>query len=145
MRREGWLINGKRVRRLYHEEGLAVRLTRRRKRASQLRVVLPAPTQKNERWSMDFVADTLLDGRRFRALTVVDIIRGTVHLIEADFTLTGPKVVVALERVVRRHGYPKMITVDNGSEFASRRWTPGPMPTACSSISSDLANPWKMR
>jgi putative transposase len=97
-----------------------VRLTRRRKRASQLRVIPPAPTQRNERWSMDFVVDTLVDGRRFRALTVVDNYTRHSPLIEADLTLTGPKVVVALERVVRRHGYPKMITVDNGSEFASR-------------------------
>ena len=72
LRREGWLINGKRVRRLYREEGLAVRLTHRRQRADPLRLVPSAPTQKNERWSMDFVADALLDGRRFRALTVVD-------------------------------------------------------------------------
>jgi putative transposase len=114
------MINGKRVRRLYREEGLAVRLTRRRKRASQLRVMPPSPSQMNERWSMDFVADTLLDGRRFRALTVVDNWSRHSPLIEADFTLTGTKVVVALERVVRLHGYPKMITVDNGSEFASR-------------------------
>lgn len=57
-RREGWNINRKRVHRLYREEGLTVRLTRRRKRASHLRVVPPCPSQVNERWNMDFVADT---------------------------------------------------------------------------------------
>jgi hypothetical protein len=72
LRREGWVVNRKRVHRIYREEGLTVRLTRRRKRASHLRVVPPRPSQVNERWSMDFVADTLLDGRRVRALTVVD-------------------------------------------------------------------------
>lgn len=41
-------------------------------------------------------------------------------LSEPDFTLTGPKVVAALDRVAKRSGYPKMITVDNGSEFASK-------------------------
>jgi putative transposase len=120
LRREGWLINCKRVRRLYREEGLAVRLTHRRKRASQLRVVPSAPKQVNERWSMDFVADTLLDGRRFRALTVVDNYSRHSQIIEPDFTLTGTKVVAALERVAKQHGYPKMITVDNGSEFTSK-------------------------
>jgi putative transposase len=120
LRREGWVINKKRVHRLYREEGLTVRLTRRRKRASHLRIVPPPPQQANERWSMDFVADTLLDGRRFRALTVVDNWSRHSQLIEVDFTLTGAKVVSALERVAKHRGYPRMITVDNGSEFASK-------------------------
>ena len=89
LRREGWVVNRKRVRRIYREEGLSVRLTRRRKRASHLRVVPPLPTQINERWSMDFVVDTLLEGRRFRALTVVDNWSRHSPLIEPDFTLTG--------------------------------------------------------
>ncbi len=120
LRREGWVINRKRVHRLYREEGLTVRLMRRRKRASHLRVVPPCPSQVNERWSLDVVADTLLDGRRFRALTVVDNWSRHSQLIEVDFTLTGTKVVTALERVAKQSGYPKMITVDNGSEFASK-------------------------
>lgn len=120
LRREGWRINRKRVHRLYREEGLNVRLTPRRKRASHLRIVPPRPSQMNERWSMDFVADTLLDGRRFRALTVVDNWSRHSPLIEPDFTLTGTKVVAALERVAKRTGYPQMITVDNGSEFTSK-------------------------
>ncbi len=120
LRLEGWTVNRKRVHRLYREEGLAVRLSRRRKRASHLRVVPPSPSQMNERWSMDFVMDTLLDGRRFRTLTVVDDWSRHSPLIEVDFPLTGTKVVAALERVVKLHGYPSMITVDNGSEFASK-------------------------
>jgi putative transposase len=72
LRREGWVVNRKRVHRIYREEGLTVRLTRRRKRASHRRVVPPRPSQVNERWSRDCVADTLLDGRRVRALTVVE-------------------------------------------------------------------------
>jgi putative transposase len=69
---------------------------------------------------MDFVADTLLDGRRFRALTVVDNWSRHSPLIEPDFTLTGTKVVMVPERVAKQRGYPKMITVDNGSEFTSK-------------------------
>lgn len=118
--REGWVVNRKRVYRLYREEGLMVRLTCRRKRASPLRGLLPQPRQLNERWSMDFVADTLLDGRRFRTLTVVDNWSRHSQLLEVDFTLTGTKVVAALERVAKRSGYPQMITVDNGSEFTSK-------------------------
>jgi putative transposase len=120
LRREGWTVNKKRVHRIYREEGLTVRFQRRRKRASHLRVVPPPPQRANDRWSMDFVTDTLLDGRRFRALTVVDNWSRHSQLIEVDFTLTGAKVVSALERVTRQRGYPRMITVDNGSEFASK-------------------------
>jgi len=69
---------------------------------------------------MDFVADTLLEGRRFRALTVVDNYSRHSHIIEPDFTLTGTKVGTALERVAKRRGYPHMITVDNGSELTSK-------------------------
>ena len=113
-------MNRKRVHRIYREEGLSVRLTHRRKRVSPLRVMPPAPRQVNERWSMDFVADTLIDGRRFRALTVVDNYSRHSQIIEPDFTLTGTKVVAALERLAKQCGYPKMITVDNGSEFTSK-------------------------
>ncbi|HMS83438.1 MAG TPA: IS3 family transposase [Nitrospira sp.] len=62
LRREGWRIDHKRVHRLYREEVLAMRFTRRRKCASHLHVVPPSPSRIHERWSMDFVADTLLDG-----------------------------------------------------------------------------------
>jgi putative transposase len=120
LRRESWVVNRKRVHRIYREEGLMVRLTRRRKRASHLRVVPPQPSQLNERWSMDFVADMLLDGRRFKALTVVDNYSRYSQIIAPDFTLTGMKVVAALERVAKRSGYSQMITVDNGSEVASK-------------------------
>ena len=119
LRREGWGVNRKRGHRIYREEGLMVRLTRRRKRASHLWVVPPRLSQVNERWSMDFVAATVLDGRRFRALTVVDNWSRPSQFIEPDFTRTGTKVVAALERVANRMGYPQLITVDKGSEFTS--------------------------
>ncbi|MHB8699375.1 MAG: IS3 family transposase, partial [Sulfuricaulis sp.] len=63
LKREGWMVNHKRVERLYRAEGLSLRRQRRRKTASHLRVVLPAPQRVNERWSMDFVADSLVNGR----------------------------------------------------------------------------------
>jgi putative transposase len=69
------------------------------------------------------VADTVLDGRRVCALTVLDNYSRHSPIIEPDFTLTGTKVVAALERVAKPWGYhPKMITVDNGSEFTSKAW-----------------------
>ena len=72
LKREGLVINHKRTERLYHEEGLALRKKRRRKGAAGARVVIPFPQRTNERWSMDFVADRIVTGRRFRALAIVD-------------------------------------------------------------------------
>ncbi len=120
LRREGWRDGKNRVYRIYREEGLMVRTQRRRKSASHLRVIAPKPSRRNEHWSMDFVADRLLDGRRFRALTVVDKFTRYVPVIEADFSLNAHKVIAALDRVARWRGYPQLITVDNGSELQSK-------------------------
>ena len=120
LRREGWKANKKRTYRLYREEGLSVRTKKRKKRASHLRVVPALPAAPNERWSMDFVADSLDDGKRFRALTVVDVFTRECLAIEADFGLNGRKVARALDSVAVSRGYPAMITVDNGSEFYSK-------------------------
>jgi putative transposase len=120
LRREGWHVNIKRVYRLYKLEGLHVRYERRKKRASHLRVVPPAPTAPNERWSMDFMRDTCDDGRPFRILTVVDVFTRECPLLAADTSLTGKKVAELLDIVALERGYPKTITVDNGSEFYSQ-------------------------
>ena len=73
LRREGWRVNHKRVYRIYCEEGLNLRAKRPKRRVSAAhRIKLPPATSQNESWSMDFITDSLFDGRRFRALTVVD-------------------------------------------------------------------------
>lgn len=70
--REGWMVNHKRVYRLYCEEGLKLRKRRRRARAQVERVPLSPPTKADERYSMDFMRDNLADGRVFRTLNIVD-------------------------------------------------------------------------
>jgi len=120
LRREGWRVNAKRIYRLYLDEGLTVRTKPRRKLASRIRVPLAAPTQPNERWSMDFVSARLADGRWFRTLTVMDIYTRESLALVADRSLTGVKVAVALNAVIAHRPAPAAITVDNGSEFVSR-------------------------
>lgn len=120
LRREGWQVNHKRIYRLYGEEGLSVKTKYRRKRASHCRVTPVMPFAPNQRWSMDFVADTLDDGRRFRALTVVDLFTRECLVIEADFSLPGRRVTSVLDRISMVRSLPKIITVDNGSEFISK-------------------------
>jgi putative transposase len=119
LRREGWLVNRKRVHRLYKEEGLQVRVRRRKKTGSHARVPLPVPTAVNQQWSMDFVADRLENGRRFRLLTIVDQFSRECVMIEVDHSLTGHRVVACLEALKKTRGLPQGIVVDNGTEFDS--------------------------
>ena len=120
LRREGHLINHKRTERLYREEGLSLRRKKRRKRGSHLRVVLAGPERINQHWSMDFVTDSLFNGRRLRVLTVVDDFSKECPVLEVDHSLTGKRVTRVLERVALTRGLPEVITVDNGPEFISK-------------------------
>lgn len=119
LRREGHQVNHKLTRRLYREEGLAVR-RRKRKRVAVARVVKPEIFGRNERWSMDFVRDTLGDGRAFRALTVVDDFTRECPVIEVDMSLTGERVTRVLDRLAATRGLPACIVCDNGPEFAGQ-------------------------
>lgn len=120
LRREGHLINHKRTERLYREEGLSLRLRRRKKRTSQLRVAMDKPDRPNQHWSMDFVSDSLYNGRRFRVLTVVDNFTRECPALEVDHSLTGHRVTRVLDRIALFRDLPEVITVDNGSEFTSK-------------------------
>lgn len=122
LRREGWQDNHKRTRRIYLEEGLNLRhrRPRRNKAAAHRQTHLPL-TLPNECWSMDFVMDALFDGRRFRALTVVDNYSRECLEIEVGQSLKGEDVVRVMERIKLTKGVlPRRIKVDNGSEFISK-------------------------
>jgi putative transposase len=120
LRREGREVNAKRVYRLYREEGLQVRTTKRAKRAAHARAPLPGAAWPNQRWSMDFVSDRFADGRWFRILTVVDQYTRECLCAYADRSQTGEKVVEQMKRLVSLRSVPESITTDNGSEFAGR-------------------------
>lgn len=117
LRREGVVINHKRTERIYKEEGLALRIRRRKKLASAKRVEAPVPTKVNERWSMDFVSDSLADGRRLRVLTIVDDYSRKCHRMEVDTSIGGARVARVLNEIAQREGLPESITIDNGPEF----------------------------
>ena len=69
---------------------------------------------------MDFVHDATMDGRAFRVLTVVDQWSRWSPILEVAQSMSGAAVAAALERAIGRHGRPKSITVDHGTEFTSR-------------------------
>lgn len=120
LRREGFAVNVKRVRRLYRQLGLAVARRRGRKRVALPRQPIVPPTRPNERWSIDFVSDAVASGRRFRCLTIVDDFTRECPAIEVDTSLTGERVVDVFERLAVTRGLPAMIVLDNGTEFTSR-------------------------
>lgn len=121
LRREGWVVNKKRVRRLYRLEGLPVRMrVRRRKHIALHRGPAPVPTAAQERWSMDFVHDQLADGRPFRVLTVVDQWSRLIPVLSPALSIRGPDVAMALDQAIGAGTPPRSITVDHGTEFMSR-------------------------
>ena len=120
LKREGLVVNHKRTERIYREEGLMLRKKRRRKGAAGARVVIPFPQRTNERWSMDFITDSIITGRRFRALAIVDDYSRECPAIEVDTSLGGRRVVGVLKKLAEIRGLPEVITIDNGPEFAGR-------------------------
>jgi putative transposase len=118
--REGWLINRKRTYRLYHEAGLMVRRRKRKRIAGVERQEKMMALAPNQSWSMDFVSDGFVDGRRLRCLNVVDDFTKECLAIEVDTSLPGRRVVSVLERLAEWRGLPQSVTVDNGPEFISK-------------------------
>lgn len=127
LRREGWKDNKKRVHRIYKEEGLNIRSKRpRRSRGAAHRMERPEINHLHQCWSMDFVADQLFDGRRFRVLTLVDNFSRMCLATRIGQSIKGIDVACIMEEVKQYHRVvPQRIQVDNGSEFISKdfdRW-----------------------
>lgn len=121
LRREGCQDNVKRVYRLYQEQGLSLRMKRpKRNKSARLRQPKHLVTAMNQIWCIDFVTDALFDGRKLRALTVVDNYTRESLAIDVGQSLKGEDVLATLNRTVATRGLPATIKVDNGSEFISK-------------------------
>ena len=121
LKREGWSLGRNLAYRLYCEESLQLRskLPRRRKTVVTRRERY-IPRRVNQAWSMDFVSDQLVDGRRIRALTIVDVFSREALAIEVGQRMRAENVVAVCNRLVARRGRPKRVFTDNGSEFSGR-------------------------
>ena len=118
-------MNWKKLYRLYKEERLTVRKRGGRKRALGTRAPMAMPQDANQRWSLDFVSDTLVDGRRFRILCVIDDFSRECLATVVDNSLSGERVARELDAIAQTRGYPCMIVSDNGSELTANamlRW-----------------------
>jgi len=120
LRREGWAVNHKRVRRIYQEEGLQVRKRKRKRIAPAERRPMLIPDAVNQRWSMDFQHDALSSGRRLRCLNIVDGFSRECPVIEVDSSIPGARVVRVLDRLAETRGLPREIVVDNGPELTGK-------------------------
>jgi putative transposase len=126
LRREGSVLNHKKLRRLYAEERLQVRRRGGRKRALGARAPISLPLGPNQRWSLDFISDTLTDSRRFRMLAVVDDFTRECLTLIADTSISGLRVGRELDAIIARRGTPQTIVSDNGTELTSMailRWS----------------------
>lgn len=120
---KGW--NHKRVKRVYVSMKLNIRRRAKRRLPERVKQPLIAPERINETWSLDFVNDSLVDGRRFRILNVMDDFNRESLALEADTSLPALRVIRALEKIIEHRGKPKYLRTDNGPEFISfllRQW-----------------------
>ncbi len=121
LKREGWAVNVKRVRRLYNLEGLQMRLKPPRRRVmAKLRSDRSDATGPNQVWAMDWMFDETFDGRRLWVLTIVDTWSRVCPAMRVCRSATAMEVIAALEEAGARFGLPQAIRVDQGAQFTSR-------------------------
>lgn len=120
IRNAGYAWNHKRVYRIYKQLGLNIR--RKTKKRLPERVKTPLETLKapNHVWSMDFMSDTLWNGRRYRLLNIIDEFNRELLDIEVDTSLPSRRVIETLNRICEWRGKPSVIRLDNGPEFISK-------------------------
>ena len=126
LRREGFGVNHKRLFRIYREERLMVRKRGGRKRALGTRTPMPVAVLPHDLWVLDFVSDQFDSGRRFRILAIYDVCTRQCLATIADFSLSGRRVARELDLLIARHGKPRAVGSDNGTELTSMailKWT----------------------
>jgi putative transposase len=121
LRRKGYGCNHKRLYRVYTLLKLNVRRRARRRLPQRIKQPLLVPQTINQGWSMDFMCDSLVDGRRFRLLNIIDDYNRESLAIEIDTSLPSLRVIRVLEQLIERRTKPQVIRVDNGPEFISDR------------------------
>ena len=116
LRREGLRINHKRTERLYREEKLSLRMKKRKKRASGLRIVRPAPIRPDQQWSMDFMWDQIANHRRLKCFTLGDDFTRENLALKAAFSFGGRRVVEALDQLRQEGRKPEVIVMLRGND-----------------------------
>lgn len=121
IRRMDFKWNHKRVYNVYTQMGLNIRRRAKKRLPARAKQMLFHPDTINQVWSIDFMSDSLWDGRKIRLLNVIDDCTREVLWIETDTSLPTKRVIRVLEALKETRGLPKMIRVDNGPEFISSK------------------------
>lgn len=121
IRRKGFIWNHKKVYRVYTDLKLNIRRRYRKRLPARVKQALFQPLAINQVWSIDFMNDSLWDGRRFRLLNIIDDYNREVLAIESDISLPTVRLIRVLEYLKEFRGLPKMIRMDNGPEFISHK------------------------
>ena len=120
IRNKGEKINHKRLYRVYTDMSLNIRRRPKKRLPERIKQPLSVPDAINQCWSIDFMSDSLRDGRKFRVLNIIDDYNRESRAIEVDTSLPAPRVQRVLDGIVRQRGLPGNIRSDNGPEFISR-------------------------
>ena len=121
LKNEGYGWNHKKVHRVYGELGLNIRVKPKKRLPNRNPKPLQEPEEANISWSLDFMSDSLENGRKFRTLNIIDDFNREVLWIEIDTSLPSERVVHVLEMLALWRGYPQQLRVDNGPELVSHK------------------------
>lgn len=120
---KGYKWNHKRVYRIYRELELNLRIRPRRRIKRDKPEALLTPSEINQTWSMDFMSDSLIDGRSIRTFNVIDDFNREALAIDVDFSLPSERVIRSLEQIIEWRGKPACLRCDNGPEYISHKLT----------------------
>jgi putative transposase len=112
-------LGASKIRRVYENEGFSLYKRMKKRRNDNPPNPIEVPQAPNIEWAMDFMSDSLVNGRKFRTLNIVDQYNRKCLEIGVNYSLPSRKVIDILEKTILEHGKPLGIRTDNGPEFTS--------------------------